>query len=156
MEDIEIRQARFDDPEVRALVAQAVAEMRRRYGSDDEAAVDATDFVLPTGAFFVAADPAGELLGGGGWRTRDGDGDGDAELKRMFTREDARGQQVATRILAAVEESARQHGRRRILLETGNGQHEAMSLYEKSGYRRTRNYGYYKDDPKALSYSKDL
>ncbi|MFI5491010.1 GNAT family N-acetyltransferase [Actinoplanes sp. NPDC051859] len=97
--------------------------------------------------------PAGErLVGCGGWR-RHGE---DAELKRMFTIAAARGRGVARRVLAAIEESAREQGCKRVILETGDKQPEAIALYEKCGYERIEDFGYYKGEPGVLSYARTL
>lgn len=152
MNEIEIRAARFDDPEVQKLVSEALADLAARYGgSGDDTPVAATDFEPPAGQFVVAV-AGGELIGCGGWRAH---GD-DAELKRMYTTPTARGRRVARRVLAAVEASARAYGRRRLILETGDKQPEAVGLYTSSGYERIDNFGYYRDEPGVLSYGRVL
>ena len=129
MTEIEIRAARFDDPEVQKLVSEALADLAVRYGgTGDDTPVAAADFEPPAGQFLVAVAD-GELVGCGGWRAHGED----AELKRMYTAPAARGRGVARRVLAAVEESARAHGRRRLILETGDRQPEAIALYTSPG-----------------------
>ncbi|AGL20428.1 GNAT family N-acetyltransferase [Actinoplanes sp. N902-109] len=147
-----IREARFDDPDVQALIGLALAELSRRYGgSGDDTPVAPSDFAPPNGAFLVAEE-SGRLLGCAGWRTHGPD----AELKRMFTIEQARGRGIARRVLAALEESARAAGRKRVILETGDKQPEAIALYEKCGYERIEDFGFYKGEPGVLSYAKVL
>jgi GNAT superfamily N-acetyltransferase len=150
--DIEIRAARFTDPAVQKLVSDALADLAARYGgSGDDTPVDPTDFEPPNGEFLVA-EIDGELVGCGGWRGRGAD----AELKRMFTAQHVRGRGVARRMLAAIEESARRHGRTRLILETGDKQPEAIALYTVSGYHRIDDFGYYRDEPGVLSFGRDL
>jgi len=150
--DIEIREARFDEPEVQKLVAEALADLSQRYGGNgDDTPVTPADFAPPGGRFFVAVD-GGELVGSAGWRTHGED----AELKRMYTAPAARGRGVARRLLATVEESARADGRRRVILETGDQQPEAIALYESSGYHRIDDFGYYQDEPGVLSFAREL
>ena len=43
-----------------------------------------------------------------------------------------------------------------MILECGDQQPEAVSLYEKSGYVRIDNFGFYQDAPGVLSYGRDL
>ena len=74
----------------------------------------------------------------------------------MYTIPEARGRGVASALLGALEESARQAGRKRIVLETGARQPEAIALYGKAGYARIPDFGHYKDDPEVRSYGKDL
>jgi len=150
---IKIREAAFGEPGVQRLIAAALAELSARYGgSGDDTPVDASDFAPPNGAFLVAEDETGRLIGCAGWRTH---GD-DAELKRMFTLADARGRGVARQVLAAIEDSARARGRKRVILETGDKQPEAIALYEKSGYERIEDFGFYKGEPGVLSYARSL
>jgi GNAT superfamily N-acetyltransferase len=149
---IEIRAARFDEPLVQKLVADALGDLSRRYGgSGDDTPVAPEDFAPPSGRFFVAL-AGDEPLGCGGWR---GHG-ADAELKRMYTAPAARGRGVARRILAMIEESARADGRRRVILETGDKQPEAIALYETSGYERIEDFGYYRGHAGVLSFARDL
>jgi GNAT superfamily N-acetyltransferase len=154
VETIKIREARFDEPVVQRLIAEAMAELSRRYGgTGDDTPVAATDFAPPGGAFFVAYDATDDrLLGCAGWRAH---GD-DAELKRMFTMPAARGRGVARRVLAAIEESAHERGCKRVILETGDRQPEAIALYVTCGYERIEDFGYYAGEEGVLSYARTL
>jgi GNAT superfamily N-acetyltransferase len=149
---IEIRAARFDEPEVQKLVAEALGDLSQRYGgSGDDTPVAASDFAPPEGRFFVAVD-GDRLVGCAGWRVH---GD-DAELKRMYTAPAVRGRGVARRMLATIEESARADGRKRVILETGDKQPEAIALYASAGYHRIEDFGFYRDEPGVLSFARDL
>lgn len=153
--DIEIRLARFDSPDARRLISAALADLGQRYGGEgDETPVAPDEFDPPHGAFLIAY-LAGQPVGCGGWRSH-GDAGEVAELKRMYTEPQARGRGVARRVLAAVERSAREHGRKRLILECGTRQPEAISLYESSGYQRIENFGYYRDSPDCRSYGRTL
>ncbi|SCG62870.1 GNAT family N-acetyltransferase [Micromonospora humi] len=155
MSEIEILPRRFDAPESQALIRAALADLGARYGgSGDETPVDAAEFVPPAGAFLVAYLD-GRPVGCGGWRSHGEDGDA-AELKRMYTDPAARGRGVARSVLAAVERSARDAGRKRIVLECGDKQPEAIALYTTSGYERIPNFGYYRDAPGCLSFGRTL
>ncbi|PHX40105.1 GCN5 family acetyltransferase, partial [Pseudomonas sp. NZIPFR-PS5] len=79
-----------------------------------------------------------------------------AELKRMFTQPASRGQGLAGSILAVLEEEARRRGCMRVMLETGYLQHEALSFYERNGYRRRGPFGDYQDDPNSVFMEKLL
>jgi GNAT superfamily N-acetyltransferase len=152
VEEIKIRAARFDEPAVQQLITEAMAELSRRYGgSGDDTPVAASDFAPPQGAFLVAY-AGDELVGCAGWRAHGPD----AELKRMFTRPAARGRGVARKVLAAIEESARDRGCKRVILETGDKQPEAIALYLKCGYERIEDFGYYKGEEGVLSYARVL
>ena len=155
MSEIEIQVVRYDSPVARALVVEALADLGRRYGgSGDETPVDPEEFVPPSGAFLVG-HLAGQPVGCAGWRSHGESGE-TAELKRMYTVPAARGQGVARRLLAAVERSAREQGRKQVILECGDRQPEAIAMYESAGYQRIPNFGYYRDSPGCLSYGRDL
>lgn len=153
--EIVVREIGFADPRVQALVTAQLAEMGERYGgSGDDTPVALTDFDPPAGRFFAAVDGGGGdlLVGCAGWRRHGSD----AELKRMFTTRAARGRGVARRLLSAIEESARAAGLRRVILETGDKQPEAVGLYESAGYVRIADFGFYKGHEGVLSYAREL
>ena len=149
---VEIREIGFAEPEVQKLVTELLGDLALRYGGNgDDTPVELTDFDPPDGRFFVAAD-GNQLLGCVGWRRHGAD----AELKRMFTVPAARGRGVARLLLAAVEASAREAGLRRVILETGDKQPEAIGLYISAGYERIPDFGYYKDEDGVLSFAREL
>jgi GNAT superfamily N-acetyltransferase len=59
-------------------------------------------------------------------------------------------------VLAAIEDAARADGLRRVILETGDKQPEAIRLYESCGYVRIEDFGFYRDEEGVLSYAKNL
>lgn len=149
---IPIRRADITEPVVRALLVEVLDELARRYGgSGDDTPIGDGDFTPPAGDFFVA-DDGDRLIACAGWR-RHGP---DAELKRMFTAAPARGQGLGRRLLATIEDSARAAGCRRVILETGDRQPEAIALYRSAGYEQIENFGYYKDEEGVLSFAKAL
>jgi GNAT superfamily N-acetyltransferase len=153
---IEIRVTGYDDPVSRALVAEALTDLGVRYDSStgDDTPVDPGEFTPPGGRFLLAwAD--GMPAGCGGWRTLAGD-DTVAEIKRMYTAPAWRGRGVATAVLQAIEETARDAGKKRLVLETGQRQPEAIALYTKLGYERIPNFGYYRDYPDCVSFGRVL
>ncbi|MGN9777816.1 GNAT family N-acetyltransferase [Micromonospora sp. H33] len=155
MQNLEIHAARFDAPESQALIRAALADLGQRYGgTGDDTPVDATEFEPPAGTFVVALLD-GRPVGCGGWRSHGEEGD-TAELKRMYVAPEARGRGVARAVLAAVERSAREQGRKRIVLECGDKQPEAIALYTSSGYERIPNFGFYKDAPGCISFGRTL
>ena len=150
--EIKIRRADFGEPVVQALLVDVLSELAERYGgTGDDTPIGADDFTPPAGAFFVA-DDGERLVGCAGWR-RHGD---DAELKRMYTARAIRGRGLGRRMLATIEESAREAGCRRVILETGDRQPEAIALYESAGYRRIEDFGYYRGHEGVLSFAKEL
>ena len=65
------------------------------------------------------------------------------EIKRMFVNPDYRGKGIASKILSELELWTSELNYFQIILETGINQPEAISLYKKSGYKITENYGQY-------------
>jgi putative acetyltransferase len=65
------------------------------------------------------------------------------EIKRMFVTPEFRGMGISKRILLELETWAIEIGFVQTILETGIKQTEAIGLYTKSGYEKTKNYGNY-------------
>ena len=124
----------------RRLDRLAQAEYVQRYGGPDDAPIDVSDFVAPNGGYFLAVDSAGEPLGSGAWRAL---GDHDAEMKRVFVVAHARGNGIARAIVTRLETEAATAGRRRLLLECGDQQPEALALYKSMGYEAVTPFGTY-------------
>ncbi len=142
----------IDSPVALALIEEVQAEYVIRYGSRDETPVDVTEFERPAGSFVVLlvdGEPAGMV----GLRRHSDD---EVEVKRMFVRTPLRGRGLSRRLVAWVEEEARALGYRRILMETGMQQPEAMALYVSSGYEEIAGFGYYADSPQNRCYAKTL
>ncbi|SDG36049.1 Acetyltransferase (GNAT) family protein [Lentzea fradiae] len=125
-----------------------------RYGDEDITPVDPEQFAPPLG-YFVIGYLGGVPVACGGWRVND-EVEGAAEIKRMYVVESARGQGLSRRVLAHLEQTAREAGLARIVLETGTRQPEAISLYTSSGYERIANFGVYSDHPDSRCFGKSL
>ncbi|ARC57698.1 putative N-acetyltransferase YjcF [Frondihabitans sp. 762G35] len=59
---------------------------------------------------------------------------GDWEMKRVIVDRSARGRGVGALLMAELERAAREGGARRIILQTGDRQQDAVRLYQRSGY----------------------
>ena len=150
--DIEISVVPYASAIAQRLVAATLADQGARYGgSGDDTPVEANEFDPPDGAFLVAY-LGEEPVGCGGWRSH-----GEfAELKRIYTAAHARRRGIGRAVLAAVERSAREHGRKRMILECGDRQPEAIAMYEAAGYERIEDFGFYRWSPEVRSYGRDL
>ncbi len=155
MTELEIRPVPYDDEPARTLVAAALADLAVRYDhpSGDDTPVDPAEFVPPAGTFLVAWLD-GRPVGCAGWRSHDGEKL--AEVKRLYVAPEARGRGVAMALLRALEDSARAGGRKRMILETGHMQPEAIALYAKAGYERIEDFGFYKGYEGVRSFGRDL
>ncbi len=147
---MELRRVRLSDPEVEPLLVGLTGEYDSRYGENVEMTrTSEGEFDPPDGLFVVLMD--GQLTAsGGGFRRHDHD---TCEVKRMWTSPHHRRRGLATFVLSALEDSARQAGYARLILETGPRQPEAAELYATRGYRRIGFYGHY---PDAIAFSVDL
>lgn len=141
-----------DDALARALIDEVQQEYIARYGGRDSTPVEAGQFAPPGGAFLVlTAD--GEPVGCGGLRAHDA---GVAEVKRMYVRASHRGRGYGRHLLEALEHRARALGYRRVVLETGMQQPEAMGLYAAAGYTPIAPYGHHRCSPLSRCFSRDL
>jgi GNAT superfamily N-acetyltransferase len=152
----------FDSPTAKALVAALDADLDERYAADTDVEgepdyamlnVLSTSVAPPHGVFLVARLD-GAPVGCGALRPHHGDGTG--EIKRMYVVPEARGTGIARTLLTALEDEAVRLGYTRVVLETGTRQHEAMAMYESSGYTSIANYGAYRDSPLSRCYEKTL
>jgi putative acetyltransferase len=73
--------------------------------------------------------------------------DGYAEVKRMYTRPQARGRGVAKALLRRLEDEARAAGKTMLRLETGQHQAEAVGLYRRAGFTGCGPFGHYAQMP---------
>ncbi|MBK9125782.1 MAG: GNAT family N-acetyltransferase [Chloroflexi bacterium] len=137
------------------LMGELSAELGALYGGDDggAASADPSGFVAP-GAAFVLAWSNGQPVGCGALRPFNSADT--VEVKRMYVRPAARGNGISRLILRELERLAREFGYRRVILETGTLQPEAIRLYESEGYLPTDCYGEYADDPVSVCFDKRL
>ena len=165
---IRVTEEPYDGPVAAALVTALLADLNERYAhleldlSEDElAAADAeylaevtADIVSAPHGTFVVAWLDGVAVGCGALKPlRAPDV---AEIKRMYTLPEARRRGISRALLARLESIAAELGYRRIQLETGTEQPEAMALYESHGWERIEPYGRYKDEPSSVCYAKDV
>ena len=151
---IVIRALPWADPIGDTLRTAQQDEISARYGVPDSepgpkpTAADITVFLVA----FDEAEHGGRLaVGCGGLRELDGS---HGEIKRMYVIPERRGTGLSVAILSALEDEARGRGWDRVVLETGDRQPDAMRLYEREGYTRIPNFGYYADSELSICYEK--
>lgn len=113
------------------------------YPADSCYLLDVDELAAEGVAVLVARDDDGTAIGMAALVER---GDGTAELKRLFVDEGSRGRGVASTVMEALEQLAREHGVRTLQLETGPKQLAAIALYERRGYEHIENFGPYVGD----------
>lgn len=126
------------DRAARWCVAQYFAELDRRFetGFDPEASLAAADeeMVPPRGAFLVGSID-GETVASGALKTIS---PGVGSIKRMWVADSVRGLGIGYRMLEAIETRARELGFTTLRLETNRTLHEAIRLYQSTGFREVK------------------
>ena len=134
-----------DDPraeDVRLLLQTHLAFSRDVTPAEYSFALDAEGLSDPGVPLFCARHN-GELLGIGALKRHD---DTHAELKSMHTREAARGRGVGRAMVEHLLAVAREHGYRRVSLETGTTDDfaAARALYTTAGFQPCAAFGGYR------------
>ena len=157
--DIAIRPERADHPQVVALLGALDAYLATLYEPEANHILSVQELLAPEVMLLVAWQDD-RIVGTGAVRRRAGvhetGGASYGEVKRMFVEPSLRGQRIAARMLAALEEALRGQGITLALLETGRDQPEAVRLYERCGYTRRGPFGGYADNGLSLFFSKSL
>ena len=140
--EITIERLSAATPDARKLVEELDRVLGALYDPEQRHGLSIEQVFQPTVRFFVARlgkDAVGcgaaALLGGY------------AEVKRMYTREAARGRGVGKALLARIEQEARDAGKRLLRLETGTYQAAAIGLYEGCGFTACGPFGHYAELP---------
>jgi GNAT superfamily N-acetyltransferase len=116
-----------------------------------EIAAGAVDGLVPPTGRLLLARHGGEPAGMAGVRLADAR---TAELKRVFLKDGMRGRGGAALLVAAAEDTARDLGARRMILDTRSDLVEARTVYTRLGYRETERHN---DVPYAEHwFTKDL
>jgi DNA-binding MarR family transcriptional regulator len=119
-------------------VGRYFAEIHRRFGFDPPGnpAEDLMTLAPPAGVFLVAMSD-GQPVACGGLRTI---ADGVGEVKRMWVDDTWRGAGLGSRLLRALEDTARAMGHAVVRLDTNAALTEAIAMYERAGYRAVPRY----------------
>jgi len=78
------------------------------------------------------------------------------EVKRMYVLPACRGLGLGKQLLEALEARIAASDGRRVRLETGTSQAEALELYERAGYRRCPPFGEHRANPGSICMEKEL
>jgi GNAT superfamily N-acetyltransferase len=134
------------------LISALDRDLSARYPGLPIHGIDAANFREAGGVFLVGRF-AGIAVACGALRPMD---TGAVEVKRMYVRDDHRGRGFGRAMLAALEQIAAGRGYRVIRLETGDGQREAIALYERAGYQRIPCFGIHQQDARSLCFEKAI
>jgi len=151
--DVTIERVDWENEELQRLVEAQQKELRDRYGEwdiDDEVSTRPLE-----AAVLVRVD--GEAVACGALRDPVAAfGEGVGELKRMYLDPRFRRKGLSRVVLRELEKIAVERGLRRLVLETGVLQPEAIGLYVTEGYLLIDNYPPYEDEDSSRCFAKSL
>jgi len=152
--DIQIVREDIASATARRLIRALNRELSERYPEEGAKhfRIDPEEVAEERGAFLVAY-AGGEALGCGAIRRIDPE---TAEIKRMYVEPSARGRGVGRTLLVDLETEGRRLGVKRIVLETGERQLEALALYGQAGFARIPAFGEYVGFPLSVCMGKEL
>jgi putative acetyltransferase len=154
MTEIAIAPEPLSSPVAADLIARLDAELTERYPNPDDNFFElTTEQVGEDHGVFLVARAAATPVGCAALRRLDGH---TGEVKRMYVAPSTRGAGVGRRLLDELERHARRLGLRRLVLETGERQPEAIRLYERAGFTRIPRFGEYVDSPMSVCMGKAL
>jgi len=141
LQPVEIRREDILSQVAQRLIRALNAELEARY--PEEGAnffrLDAEEVAEGRGAFLVAYFD-GVPIGCGAVRRIE---PGVVEIKRMYVSPQVRGRRVGRQILDSLESESRRLGARRLVLETGPRQPDAIALYAHAGFVEIPLFGEY-------------
>src|SRR5512145_695804 len=135
-----------NQPDVIALIADLDAYQDTLYPAEARYALDLASLSQPNVLFAVARNTDGRAIGCGAVVLNSTYG----EVKRMFVKPEARGLGTARQIIQHLESIAFAGGCRKLMLETGPYQAEALAFYAKQGYERCGPFGDYPEHPLSV------
>ena len=149
MKNFKIKPASANSVEIKILTDELHKELELIYRKGIiEEFIDENEQML---IFYVAQDESGNAAACGALKHFD---DQTAEIKRMYVKSEHRGRGLSKIILSELEAKAKELNYNRLVLETGLKQPEAMSLYNKFGYKPLKCYGKHADDPDSRCFEK--
>jgi GNAT superfamily N-acetyltransferase len=156
---VEVKQVSFNSRAVGTLLEAMDAEMGALYADvremrDPEISrlVNLALVVHPEEMISVGAFDGEELVGHAAVRPFEDS----LEVKRVYVRADHRGQGISKQLMFELEAIARERGVTSLILQTGNRQAEAITLYERIGYVPIDRFGAYEPIPFFLCFGKTL
>jgi len=150
--DVVISLERPDSEDAVALIAELEAHLDPLYPKASRHGYS-VEKLLQEGVFFFIIRDGEELIGCGGVQFF---GTEYGEIKRMYVRPQFRGLGFAKLMLDHLEDYSRSNGINVLRLETGIHQQDAITLYERAGFRLVAPFGDYKPDPLSRFYEKQI
>jgi GNAT superfamily N-acetyltransferase len=151
---LDIRRADILGPVATSFILALNAELEGLYPEPgaNHFRLDPDEVAEGRGAFFLAYVD-GQPAGCGAVRKMDAD---TGEIKRMYVLPEARNRGVGRAIVAALEAEGRRLEVRRLVLETGERQPDAIALYSRTGFQQIPLFGEYIGSPLSVCMEKSL
>ncbi|PZF56089.1 PadR family transcriptional regulator [Curtobacterium sp. MCSS17_008] len=154
---LQVRSVPADAPEVDALLDAYLDEREATFptaqGTYSRKRTPAAEFAPPNGVFVVAYEEDGAdalAVGCGGLRRIPDDaGDVRFEVKHVYVSPAGRGRGVATAVMDALEQAARELGATSVVLDTNDSLVAAGAMYRSRGYQRVEPFN---DNPNATAW----
>jgi putative acetyltransferase len=132
--------------EIARLIDELDAYQKPLYPPESHHGIDMQALMQPHVLFAVARDLSGQAVGCCAMLL-----EADyAEVKRMIVSPAVRRQGLGRQLLQFLEAQVRLKGCTRFMLQTGNRQPQAISLYTHCGYTPCGPFGLYKEDPHSV------
>ncbi|MEN9704595.1 MAG: hypothetical protein RLZZ393_474 [Pseudomonadota bacterium] len=141
-----------DQPDVIALIDALDAYQMPLYPPESHHGIDVRALCRPEVRFAVVRDERAVAVACGAVVLEGLQG----ELKRMYVDPAFRGRGIGRVLMGFLEQAAVEHGCKRLLLETGVRQPEAIAFYEACGFRHRGPFGDYTTDPHSVFLQKEL
>ena len=148
MSDWHVEEISWDQQEGRMLRQEQRDELDARYGNDthEPGTPPSADDVT---VFLIARDIHGTAVACGGLRSIHDSALGSDVME-------IKGKGASTAILTALRNAARDRGAKRLVLETGTSQPDAIRFYEKHGFTRIPLFGAYRESKLSYCYASKL
>lgn len=147
--EIKITRTDASNPDFIALVRALDAELAVRDGDDHAFYHQFNQIDMIRNAVVLYGN--GQACACGAFKPYEGQ---TAEVKRMYVLPEFRKMGLASKVLAEVENWARESGYDRVILETGQNQPEAIAMYTRRGYTQISNYGQYAGIENSVCFEK--
>jgi putative acetyltransferase len=154
VEPLRVRREDIASPVVATLIAALNVDLRERYPEDGAChfRLDAGEVAEGHGAFVVGY-VGDEAVACGAVRRVD---ERSGEIKRMYVVPAHRGKRYGEVVLGALGVHARRLGLTRLVLETGDRNPEAITLYTRAGFVHIPPFAEYVDSPLSVCMGVDL
>lgn len=138
-------------PDAVSLMEELSQCLQSITGDSGKNSFDAHDVCNDRALFAIARNQAGKAIGCGAFRPMD---QTKAEVKRMYAKEKGLG--IGNKILSYLEQQAFDMGYKTLCLETRLVNTNAVSFYERNGYRKIPSYGKYIGRTNSICFEKNL